>query len=442
MITLQKLVTDIHASNTRAVVIVTGGGSGVFPLLLNQGGGSNTLVSGFLPWSDKETVELLGFRPEKFASEETVRQLAVVAYRKALAERTLASPKDQKCIGVACSSILQRTPTEREDRRHVIYAALHTAEKTIAVTVDLTTEPMPLWEQGGQIKQLIPDAYVTRRAEEDANARLLLHLIAVGSGCVAPPAAWSPADQESQFPATELFSWSPLQHLSIELLPSWLKLKVQWKESTLQHSDLLAFSHRGVGFVAFRCGTTLSSIASVPLPKILFPGSFNPFHSGHAEMVFLAEKEMSPKGYRCALELSLANYSKPNLDWIEVERRLRQIAMVWAAEGHKTPLDVYITEAPLFVHKIPLFPGVTFVVGHDTAERMVDPLLDTSTQLQVRLRGSSYPNFFVFGREINGEFRSGPGGFPEWFVEHATWSKTPRNYTHVSSTQIREALKK
>jgi hypothetical protein len=63
-----------------------------------------------------------------------------------------------------------------------------------------------------------------------------------------------------------------------------------------------------------------------------------------------------------AFELSVINADKPPLGEDEVRRRVAQFA--W-----KGPL--WLTRAPTFAEKARLFPEVVFVVGTDTAARIV-----------------------------------------------------------------------
>src|SRR6202023_1226218 len=65
-----------------------------------------------------------------------------------------------------------------------------------------------------------------------------------------------------------------------------------------------------------------------------------------------------------AFEISVTNVDKPPLAGETVRRRLAQFA--W-----KSPVE--LTRAPTFAEKSRLFPGTTFVVGADTAERLVAP---------------------------------------------------------------------
>ena len=98
-----------------------------------------------------------------------------------------------------------------------------------------------------------------------------------------------------------------------------------------------------------------------PLPSVLFPGSFNPIHEGHVLLARIAEELRQQP---VAFEISVTNVDKPPLAGETVRHRLAQFA--W-----KAPVE--LTRAPTFVEKSRLFPGTTFVVGADTAERLFGP---------------------------------------------------------------------
>jgi hypothetical protein len=93
-------------------------------------------------------------------------------------------------------------------------------------------------------------------------------------------------------------------------------------------------------------------------PPVLFPGSFNPLHEGHVLLARVAEELRQQP---LAFEISVTNVDKPPLAGETVRRRLTQFA--W-----KSPVE--LTRAPTFVEKSRLFPGTTFVIGVDTAERL------------------------------------------------------------------------
>jgi hypothetical protein len=91
----------------------------------------------------------------------------------------------------------------------------------------------------------------------------------------------------------------------------------------------------------------------------VLPGSFNPWHGGHLGLANAAAEML---GKPVHFEISVLNVDKPALSADEVGRRLAQFA------GQAT---VELTRAPTFLEKARLFAGVAFVIGADTAERLV-----------------------------------------------------------------------
>jgi len=100
---------------------------------------------------------------------------------------------------------------------------------------------------------------------------------------------------------------------------------------------------------------------SAPQPPVLLPGSFNPVHVGHVSLARVAEEIRQQP---VAFEISVTNVDKPPLAGQTVRHRLAQFT--W-----KSPVEV--TRAPTFLEKSRLFPRATFVIGADTAERLVAP---------------------------------------------------------------------
>jgi len=117
----------------------------------------------------------------------------------------------------------------------------------------------------------------------------------------------------------------------------------------------LILPDRDAPVVLWRAGHTQTQVSS---PQAVLPGSFNPLHSGHRQLRQTAAKFL---GCEVTYELSIRNVDKPRLSTAETQRRLAQINA-----------PILLTEAPLFTQKADLFPGACFVIGFDTAERLLD----------------------------------------------------------------------
>jgi hypothetical protein len=134
-------------------------------------------------------------------------------------------------------------------------------------------------------------------------------------------------------------------------------------------------------------------------PKMLLSGSFNPLHQGHLELVRVVE-QMTDK--QVAFEISATNVDKPPLSQATLLNRMGQFAGRY---------PVFTTTAPTFIEKARLFPRTTFVVGYDTARRILDAHYygSNSARLQTALAGIQEfgCSFLVAGRldRENGRFQ-------------------------------------
>ena len=140
-------------------------------------------------------------------------------------------------------------------------------------------------------------------------------------------------------------------------------------------------------------------LLSAPLPRTLMPGSFNPLHAGHMLLAQAAEDILRQ---RVTFEISVTNADKPPLAADTVQHRLAQFA--WKS-------TVELTRAPTFLEKSRLLPGAAFVIGADTAERVVAPRYygDDEAQMHAALEeiGSAGGSFLVAVRvDAGGRLRT------------------------------------
>jgi len=170
---------------------------------------------------------------------------------------------------------------------------------------------------------------------------------------------------------------------------------------------------------------------SAPPYPVLLPGSFNPMHAGHVLLARVAEELRQQP---LAFEISVTNVDKPPLAADTVRHRLAQFA--W-----KSPVE--LTRAPTFVEKSRLFPGTTFVIGADTAERLVQPKYygDDEARMHVALEeiGSSGASFLVAVRsDAAGRLRGLIDiPVPQRFADLFTQIPEDRFRLDTSSSEIR-----
>jgi nicotinamide mononucleotide (NMN) deamidase PncC len=171
-----------------------------------------------------------------------------------------------------------------------------------------------------------------------------------------------------------------------------------------------------------------------PRPGLLLSGSFNPLHEGHCTLVALAGRL---HGLPAAFELTVVNADKPPLEPGEVRRRLEQFT--WRA-------PVWLTRAPMFADKAALFPGAVFLVGADTAERIVQPRFYHGSEEQMAEALGSFRahgcRFLVAGRvDCSGVFRSADDlCIPPACRDLFTGLPASAFRLDVSSTQLRKEL--
>ena len=147
--------------------------------------------------------------------------------------------------------------------------------------------------------------------------------------------------------------------------------------------------------------------------NVVLSGSFNPVHEGHRGMLEAAttylrekrkrEKKEGGEDERAflatpAFELSISNADKGQLETNVVVQRAKQ----FDSDGQNRL--ILTRDAPLFSQKAKLLPNTTFVVGYDTAVRLVDPkYYDDNADVMVRelrkIKDAQNCAFLVCGRK-------------------------------------------
>jgi hypothetical protein len=240
-----------------------------------------------------------------------------------------------------------------------------------------------------------------RQGEEDLVSWLILYAIAEACGIYDLPKLPLLEGENVQQTFTPTSELSQLIDGNVQ----WLKIE---PNGTLQ------------------TGNVLADIA-------LLSGSFNPLHDGHKELSKVASEHLSKD---VLFELPLINADKPPLEPLVLRKRAVQFL------GFDTLL---LSRAPFFHQKAILYPNSVFVLGADTAERLValKYYSDSVEKMQQALEGLRQKGirFLVAGRSSKGDFKTLEDiAIPTAFVD--MFDEIPQDKFHmdISSTDIRNKL--
>src|SRR5271168_4123874 len=307
----QQLIPALHASGRKAALAITGGGSGAVGELLRVPGGSRLLIEAQVPYDELALAAFLGFAPAQASSSDT----AIAMARTARTRAARLAPASADLVGPdlvglgATAALVSDRPRKGEHRFHIAFAN--------SAGIAHCTGVMAKGRRD-------------RGAEEDLVSGAIVLWLAHACG-IAAPSPRSLLNADEHFEEAVVATGDSVDRL--------LAGEVD-RVTALPDGQLML---------------------SAPLPVLLFPGSFNPMHEGHVLLARVAEEV---KQQPLAFEISVTNVDKPPLAGETVRNRLAQFA--W-----KSPVE--LTRAPTFLDKSRLFPSTTFVIGADTAERLVAP---------------------------------------------------------------------
>lgn len=350
-----NIIPLIHASGRRLVIAATGGGSYAIARLLETPGASRSILEATIPYSLASLTDFLGFRPEQACSAETSRAMAMAAFVRA---RRLAPDEDPDSLcGIGCTASLATDRPKFGTRR--VHVAVQTARCT--------------WTRGCELEYEDGD----RSLDEACASGFLLGEIARACGVEAAAIGdrFSAAEDVVDYFA---FDVEEVQAERAQLLLGNRHLVVVRPHSVIEHY-----------------------LPPAGDARLIFPGSFNPPHSGHVRMAAIAEQRTN---LPLLWELSITNVDKPPLDFISIRTRIHAIRF----EDHDRPIA--LTRAPTFAEKAKLFPGSIFVVGADTIARVGqlcyyadDSARRTTAIAEIASQGC---RFLVFGRQVEGKFQT------------------------------------
>jgi hypothetical protein len=377
----QQLISTLHASGHKAALAITGGGSGAVGELLRVPGGSRLLIEAQVPYDERALATFLGFAPAQACSADT----AIAMARTARGRAARLAPAGSDGVGLgATAALVSDRPRRGEHRFHIAFA-----------------NPAGI----AHCTCLLAKGRRDRAAEEDLVSRAIVLMLAGACGvAAASPKSLIDADEhyaEAVYAETGVVAVDAIDQL----------LSGEHNRVTVQPDGQMVLSARQ--------------------PFVLFPGSFNPMHEGHILLARVAEELRQQP---LAFEISVTNVDKPPLAGQTVRHRITQFA--W-----KSPIE--LTRAPTFLEKSRLFPSTTFVIGADTAERLVAPRYygDDETRMHVALEeiASSGGSFLVAVRiDAAGRVRAlGDIPVPRRYADLFSEIPEDRFRVDTSSSEIR-----
>jgi len=169
--------------------------------------------------------------------------------------------------------------------------------------------------------------------------------------------------------------------------------------------------------------------------RLILSGSFNPFHYGHWELLAETRAIYGNTYYFYDYELSAFNVDKPPIEVQTILDRLSQFSGIGS---------LLVTNAPTFLEKSRLFPKTTFLVGYDTAIRILNKKYyqDSEEGLMAALKEikDNECDFIVGGRLVNGKFMS-PSELQVAEEYKSLFKYMEQFRVDISSTEIREQRK-
>ncbi len=428
-----ELIRALHQSPTRLVLATTGGGSLAISDLLSVPGGSKTVLEAIVPYTRAAIARFIARTPEQYCCARTARQLAMAAFQRGQylldADRQASnrSPKtahyaeyddpsgslatgspfgrrlnddgdledDFDLIGVGCTASLVTDWAKKGEYR--LHIATQTLQRTTTCSLQLMKGARTRWEEERLVADLILNMIL--------NVKAPLPTIKPESAFPQRP----PSDSGEESFGRPFLSGTSKDVTVEEILPLGLrdgeKILSRRTVASLPLVDLFfgktqAVLWQGGEIRYYRLAKELPTPQKLVFnpqaeyTQAIFPGSFNPIHEAHRQMVEIAENRL---GNRVALEIAVQIVDKPTLDFIDLEDRLTQIERLIPNQA------VWLTQTKMFEEKAEFFKETMFVIGADTLRRFADLRFynGNTHELQDVLRMIAYWNcrFLVFARQ-------------------------------------------
>jgi nicotinic acid mononucleotide adenylyltransferase len=346
-------VLAIHGSPAMGVLHVTGGGISSLQWLLAIPGASSTVIDATIPYSVHALRDVLrqGSRkpPSSAASAATAAALAAAAYATAAARATTGVP----VFGVGATCAIRSTYSLRGDHRAHVCVRTDTSRVQFNLVLDKTAERSRIQEDclvSRLVIQALLNACRPTLPSLSSQPMCLVRDHFKGGDSLAPPFVLEVSDPVDAV----LASCNAVS--SIDLDDERVEKGICDIPVSVRVAEMQPTGQWRLGAVSARA---------------LLPGSFNPVHKGHRRLL-AAAREYLPSDTVFGYEISISNPDKPALDADAVRTRAAQFVATSKSSAAASREVLVLTIESLFAGKAALLPGTTFIIGYDTAVRIVD----------------------------------------------------------------------
>ncbi|TDH65767.1 hypothetical protein CCR75_006511 [Bremia lactucae] len=378
MSTLERLVSSLNARkpHVKVVAVVTGGGISAAESLFIPGS-SSTMLHFAVPYSRASLQSYLSSVPSlsqkiEFCSAETSERMALAAWKhgkEILRQEADADNKQMTLIsalkrfrasfGIACTAALA-TNYSKVGPHECFLSVCHAEAASKNNNI--------LLPQFRTYHLLLDKSLGRSRIEEDQIVgRWLIYFLAKAAN-VDPDicnsfydelkSARSGADSVVKVSSDRDITHSNDPLRDIKSNKSEQLVSVAFLPDDSQHSA--------------DGSNPIIAVQEFDFRGLILPGSFNPVHQGHIGLARAAQQLVKARTgveYPVAFELAIANVDKGAIDMRTVSTRVAQFSGKNALGLGAWP--VLVTNAALFQQKSDQFPGCIFVIGTDTAIRIV-----------------------------------------------------------------------
>ncbi|KPA75352.1 hypothetical protein ABB37_08641 [Leptomonas pyrrhocoris] len=423
---LEALIEAIHASPVRLSLCICGAGAGAVARLTQVAECSRTLLEADVLYHRASTRIALDGLPKHLVSIEAARRLAQHAFNVsrtvATAEARVKTPSKEKAhqrgsylFGIGATSAVKTSRARRSGDQvfvsvwggavlpHTFDAhALEqdTMEEAVGGVFDYHMHMPDSLDRAGQDKQVelmvlhaIADTVArTSRAGPTSLLHSLLPVSSKGSTSTsmdgaaaekptrlcAVPALSGPhrisldTAHEMAEAIQAVLSYHPAPGKPEDVCVLWNRYgELRWAEHLPYDGE---WNELEVSTPTEAHSSAPATVEAMRPLRLLYPGSFNPLHYGHTELVQAAIRVLRQQPsyqhdpyvpVQVTYEIAVKVVDKGAIACRDLQRRVAQ----FLERGER----VAVTNATLFISKASLFPGHGFLIGIDTAVRVVDP---------------------------------------------------------------------